>query len=486
MISILTTVKNGYEFLEECAKSIFLQRCEYGDIKVEWEWWIGVNGHGDGGPALEEARRIQSLGKDYRIHVVNMPEVRGRVEALNTLCSMTKGEWIGILDCDDIWEADKLITQVIALKMSTEPIDIVGTHCAYFGEVNGVSPKLPSGWITFDDVSESNPIINSSVLIRRELAVWEDRYGLEDYDLWIRAARSDRKLFNIPHPLVRHRIHRGSTFNGTSAQDIGGLQAFYSIGPPTVVTAYYPIRSKFTVKEYINWIGQFWPNVSCALVFYTSPNLVELFERVFSGRSNTRVIGVPFSSLEAFHKLSPKVWTDTYSLDKEKGHSPELYALWYEKKEFILRTIRENPFSSDRFVWCDAGIGRSSEWASLLKRFPLKNRIPRDKVLILEIDPLKKEDSCIDEWGIPGRFDEAATFGGGILASGLEGWMRWSKAYDAMLMRYHLAGRFIGKDQNIMASMILQEPGLVSIVKRPHALGSIVGWFYLLFFLTGV
>jgi hypothetical protein len=486
MISILTTVKNGYEFLEECARSIFLQRCHYGELTVEWEWWIGVNGHGDGGAALQEALRIKSLGKGHKIHVVNMPEVRGRVDALNTLCSMTKGEWIAVLDCDDIWEADKLLTQRIALEMSAETIDILGTHCSYFGEMNGESPKLPSGWITLEDVEESNPIINSSVLIRRELAVWEDRCGLEDYDLWIRAARNGRKLFSIPHPLVRHRIHGSSAFNGTSVQDIEGLRRFYSICGPTVVTAYYPIRSKYTVKEYIQWIGEFWPRLSCPLVFYTSPNLVEIFERVFSGRTATRIIGVPFSSLQAFRKLSHKVWADTHSLDKEQGHSPELYALWYEKKEFILRTIEENPFSSDRFVWCDAGIGRSREWASIVHRFPLKERIPRDTILVLQIDPLKKEDSSMDEWGIPGRFDEAATFGGGVLASGREGWMRWSKAYDAMLMRYHLAGRFIGKDQNIMASMILQEPGLVTIVQRPHTLGPLVGWFYLLFFLAGI
>jgi hypothetical protein len=49
MISILTTVKDGYEFLEECAKSIFLQHCHYAHISLEWEWWIGINGHGDGG-----------------------------------------------------------------------------------------------------------------------------------------------------------------------------------------------------------------------------------------------------------------------------------------------------------------------------------------------------------------------------------------------------------------------------------------------------
>ena len=104
-------------------------------------------------------------------------------------------------------------------------------------------------------------------------------------------------------------------------------------------------------------------------------------------------------------------------------------------------------------------------------------------MLLLEIDPLKEEDCRRDVWGIPGTFDNVATFGGGILASDAEGWIRWSMAYDAMLIRYYLADRFIGKDQNIMASMILEEPSLATIVKRPAHLGPIAGWFYLLAFL---
>jgi glycosyltransferase involved in cell wall biosynthesis len=485
MISILTTVKNGHEFLEECANSIFLQETQYGEIHVEWEWWIGINGHGpSGGPALEEALRIQKLGGNRAIHVINMPEADSRVAALNTLCSKTNGEWIAIIDCDDTWKPEKLITQKIALSMSLRPIDVIGTHCIYTGDMTG-SPRLPSGWITPEIVMHSNPLINSSVLIRKELAVWEDRCGLEDYDLWIRLAMKGYSLFNVPHPLVCHRIHKGSAFNAGAKQDVDGLRTIYAGPPPTVITAYYPIRSKFDVNQYVQWITGFWPLLPCCLVFYTEPGLVPFFTKVFSSRKNTIVRGIPLESLSAFNKLSYRTWKETESLDKEKNHAPELYALWYEKKEFVLRTITTNPFSSDRFVWCDAGIGRHPEWIAKLQRFPIRSLIPSEKMVVLQIDALNVDDCSIDEWGIPGRFDSVATFGGGILASGIEGWKRWSKAYDAMLIRYHLAGRFIGKDQNIIASMIIETPSLAAVVKRPSTLGPINGWFYLLLFLGG-
>lgn len=483
MISILTTVKNGHEFLEECARSIFLQRCEYGDLRLEWEWWIGINGWGiSGGVALEEAMRIKAAWPQYKIHVVNLSDADGRVAALNQLSRMATGEWIAILDCDDLWEPDKLITQIIAVHISERKIDVIGTFCTYFGaSARGVA--LPSGWISPESVYAFNPIINSSVLIRKELAAWEDRYNLEDYDLWIRLARAGHSLFNVPHSLVRHRLHQGSAFNASGSQNLDGLRRWYGIGRPTVVSAYYPIKSKYDITIYLQWIAGFWPKISCPLIFYTEPTLVETFKHVFGSRKDTEIIGLSFSSLAAFRKLSYKAWKETQQLDKEAGHSPELYAIWYEKKEFVLRSMERNPFSSDRFVWCDAGICRYPAWLDKLGQFPLRELIPQGRMLVLEIDPLRQQD-CSVVGGIPGRFDGVATFGGGILASDTHGWIQWSKAYDAMLIRYHLAGRFIGKDQNIMASMILESPEIAAVVKRPEGLGPIAGWFYLLLFLA--
>jgi glycosyltransferase involved in cell wall biosynthesis len=490
MITILTTVYNGYEFLDECAQSVISQQCSDDTVSFTWEWWIGINGHGpDGGPALKAALDV---AKDPRIHVVNL-SVKGRVASLNELRRVavnSQTEWVAILDCDDIWEREKLITQLYAVKLSKKPIDIVGTFCLYFGE-HGGSPNIPSGWIALEDIMRSNPLINSSVLMKvnmeEELCRWEDRFGLEDYDLWIRAAAAGKGIFNVPHPLVRHRIHGASAFNRGGLQNPEALRGFYGyLLKPTVVTAYYPIPSKHKMEKYLKWIFDFWPRMQCNLVFYTDTAFVDLFEKAFEGRANTRVLGLPFSSLAAFTKLSKHVWLDTKCLDTETVHTPELYAIWYEKKEFVLRTIELNPFQSKEFVWCDAGIGRYPDWIPKIQGFPARDLVPRGRMLLLEINPFIPEDYVADDNGICGNFNTRNTLGGGILASDLEGWMRWSKAYDAMLIRYHLSKRFIGKDQNIMGSIALENPDLVTLVKRPTSLGPMAGWFYLLFFLAGI
>lgn len=255
---------------------------------------------------------------------------------------------------------------------------------------------------------------------------------------------------------------------------------------PTVVSAYYPIPSKFTIDKYIEWIIKFWPNTTCPLIFFTDPRIVSQFETIFKDRRGpTKIIGIPFGGLTAFNKLSPNVWTHTRQYDPEiQIHTPELYALWYEKKEFIFRAIQENPFGSDQFVWCDAGISRYPEWLPFLTDFPKREMIPPNgRMLVLRIAPFEGEK---DANGIYGNFTKEVTVGGGILAADVAGWVSWSKAYDAMLMKYYLADRFIGKDQNIMASIILENPNLVVMIDPPEKFNAIQRWFYLLFFLAGV
>jgi hypothetical protein len=254
---------------------------------------------------------------------------------------------------------------------------------------------------------------------------------------------------------------------------------------PTVVTAYYAIPSKFSVDKYIQWIYHFWPKTQCPLIFFTDPRVVSQFETIFKDRPGpTKVIGISFDKLSAFQKLSPKVWLHTKQYDEEHQHSPELYAIWYEKKEFVLRAISLNPFGSDQFVWCDAGICRYPHWIPYLSQFPKREMIPPNgKMLVLRIAPF---DGTVDTHGIYGEFKKEVTVGGGILAADISGWKRWSKIYDTTLMKYYLADRFIGKDQNIMASMILQYPDSVIMIDPPEKMNTIERWFYLLLFLAGL
>ena len=221
-VSILTPVKNGIEFLRHCAMSVFNQKEE------GWEWIIGINGHGAGGSALAEAEEVAAIAARHVpggiVRVVNLPKAGSKVAALNQLVGLATAPWVAVLDVDDSWEPQKLAAQRNALAGAAKGADVIGTRCMYFGDMICEGPALPTGWIQQEDVWRSNPIINSSALIRKELAIWlEDSFGVEDYDLWLRLTRAGYRMYNIDAMLVHHRIHRGSAFNGKGKQDVAGL-----------------------------------------------------------------------------------------------------------------------------------------------------------------------------------------------------------------------------------------------------------------------
>jgi hypothetical protein len=76
----------------------------------------------------------------------------------------------------------------------------------------GIIPDIPVGEITYYDFRLVNPIINSSSLTRTELCFWEEN-GIEDYDLWLKLWKRQKRFYNVDDVLVRHRIHRTSAFN---------------------------------------------------------------------------------------------------------------------------------------------------------------------------------------------------------------------------------------------------------------------------------
>jgi hypothetical protein len=108
-----------------------------------------------------------------------------------------------------------------------------------------------------DMLSKINPVVNSSVIMKKEIAFWEDRFGLEDYDLWFRCLLNNKKIYTIPQPFIYHRVYNSSAFNNSGIQNNNGLLNYYKkeLYDVTVVSAYYPMKSKHSIEDYRKWEG---------------------------------------------------------------------------------------------------------------------------------------------------------------------------------------------------------------------------------------
>lgn len=200
-------IYNGIEFIEESVSSILRQNYD------QWELIIGINGHPQNSDVYKIAKEYekksdkagQVLGK---ICVYDFYQIKGKSNTLNAMLKFCNYPYVALLDVDDIWHDEKLNIQSQLLNH----FDVIGSNCVWFGDRPGVVPAIPVGDISNYDFSLVNPIINSSSIIRKELCYWNEN-GIEDYDLWIRLRKQNKKFFNCKAILVKHRIHTASAFN---------------------------------------------------------------------------------------------------------------------------------------------------------------------------------------------------------------------------------------------------------------------------------
>jgi glycosyltransferase involved in cell wall biosynthesis len=156
-------------------------------------------------------------GAGREVVVVRHPEPRGVSAARNTGIARASGEWIAFLDDDDVWAPTKLARQLAAAADS-------GRHWAYTGYVDvdgdltlvgGAPPPEPdavvAGLASHNSVpgSASDVVVRSTVL-RRAGGFEESLSVHEDWDLWLRLARTGPPAW-APEPLVALRWHAGNT-----------------------------------------------------------------------------------------------------------------------------------------------------------------------------------------------------------------------------------------------------------------------------------
>lgn len=220
-ITILIPVYNGSEFFDDCINSILQQ------TYTSWKVIIGVNGHGDDNNIVYKTLQDKiKLLNDSRISIINLPNVKGAAEAINALVKISTTEWIAHLDIDDKWHPQKLELQVYVSNYDANGCDVIGSITKWFGDKN-TSPYQPINIIDSTIFHKINPMVHSSILIKKNLAYYTNEFVCYDYDCWARLVLNNVKFFNVPLPLTLHRVHKNSFYNASGNQDSDKVRAKY-------------------------------------------------------------------------------------------------------------------------------------------------------------------------------------------------------------------------------------------------------------------
>jgi len=261
----------------------------------------------------------------------------------------------------------------------------------------------------------------------------------------------------------------------------------------SVVTAYFTFsKSKHNHAEYMRWFGNFFPYLSTPLFIFTERNMLDYFSSIRSQFRNLTTI-ILFESIWQIPvaKEFEAVFRSQWTIDPERRiHSPELYAIWNCKSWFLKTAAERNDFSSDFFFWVDAGSFRDRK---VSRDWPDTQRVQAvfvntsNRFLVSAINSAFWNDIQRKRINPNYPFDKfdiiQGTFFGGTVSSV----PLYHEHFLQLLRNFSLRNLFIGKDQNVMNSFVLQYPQYFIILDSSnldHSCGN--GWFYFQFFLSSL
>jgi len=256
----------------------------------------------------------------------------------------------------------------------------------------------------------------------------------------------------------------------------------------TLVTAYYKIKSKHSSDQYFNWMKNFLSLQDC-IVVYTTEDLVTQIKMMRPEGFPLEIVTRPLESFKVFQMLDSDGWTKQEELDSELdvGHSRELYWIWNEKTALLHEVSQVNPFKSDYFAWLDIGAIRQSS----NNRERLMNNFPFQKgILLLEIYPFTDEELVLQNGTSNADFSKVNRIGGGMIGGEKQEIQKWFTQYYTTMERYLSEGKFVGKDQSVMATSCLETNLCLMVPAQsiPDLLGRVTSdkdWFFLQKFFRG-
>jgi glycosyltransferase involved in cell wall biosynthesis len=170
----------------------------------------------DDGSADDTAAIVGRLrDRDPRVRLFSRPNT-GVVGARNDALRVSEGEFIAVLDSDDLARHDRLERQVAYLREHSDCLAVGSPALVIDDEGAPLSrwfPALPPDRIDAVNLAGDHgaALCHSSVTMRREAALrvggYREPYATaEDLDLWLRLAEVGR-LASLDEALVQYRMH---------------------------------------------------------------------------------------------------------------------------------------------------------------------------------------------------------------------------------------------------------------------------------------
>lgn len=250
-ISIVTPLYNTpREFLEELLISV--QRQTYSN----WELCL-ADGSDDAHKYVEECCEAYAR-KDSRIRYKRLPGNGGIVENTNRCLELCRGDYIGLLDHDDLLHPAALFEVAEELQQGA---DFVYTDEMKFKTIPEDSTDIVcKAGFGKDELRSHNYICHFVVFRKKLLEGMEQLYrreceGSQDYDMVLRLTEKASRIVHIPRILYYWRVHQGSVSMDLSVKEYAVDAAKRAISDqlsrmrePGMITSNLPYQTIYRIR----------------------------------------------------------------------------------------------------------------------------------------------------------------------------------------------------------------------------------------------
>ncbi|ATC63691.1 glycosyl transferase [Nibricoccus aquaticus] len=226
LVSICIPAYKAGPFIYETLLSIHAQTF------TDWEVIVIEDGSKDNTEQIVHAfaeASTQPVG--FQRHTVN----QGLPATRNTAIAAARGEWIALIDSDDLWTPHHLEHAVAHARKSGA--DLVHTGVIMFDSDTGkdLELRVPSAAaiaaLPLSLFRGDYPIQPSSTLIRRDTLTKAGGFDpkcryVEDRELWCRLARAGARISYVDALTCRYRQHAGAMTKNAPAMALGVAEVF--------------------------------------------------------------------------------------------------------------------------------------------------------------------------------------------------------------------------------------------------------------------
>jgi len=211
-ISVLIDVKDNTDYTEALLQSIARQTYS------KWVGLIGLRNNDE----LVRTRLNESLIKLQLSNIMRVIELKDSLsltESYKHLLSSVETPYVAFSKNTDLWVSKKLEKQMEFLQKDPA-LGVVGTMSRFFGDKLELV-DVPPGLLNLTDFIANNPIVFSSVLVKKEHVDFTNEFANFDYECWSKLVKDNVKMSNVADILTLQRVNSSiSTFTKDDKEEI--------------------------------------------------------------------------------------------------------------------------------------------------------------------------------------------------------------------------------------------------------------------------